>query len=395
MYRPIIPLLLLCGSVANATAAELPTNVALRGSLANSRIRFEREKQGHVAFIGGSITEMNGYRPMVCEMLRQRSPKTNFQFTDAGIASTCSTTGAFRLDADVLSRGRVDLFFIEFAVNDDQDAGHARRECIRGLEGIIRHTRRHNPQADIVVTYFTNPGMVETLQAGKVPLSIAAHADVCRHYNVSTIDLAKEVAERISADKLTWKQYGGTHPAPLGNRIGSDMIDGLLNVAWKGPLAATTEPVAHALPTAPLDSQNYEAGKLLDPSTARADSQWKWHVPDWKNLPGNCRSRFSQKELLSTTQAGSELTLTFTGRAVGAYVLAGPDAGILEARIDDGKPKRVDLYHRFSRGLHYPRTVMFSADLAPGPHTLHLRVSKSSNAQSRGHAVRILQFVSN
>ena len=41
------------------------------------------------------------------------------------IASTCSTTGAFRLRDDVLIKGPVDLFFIEFAVNDDQDAGHA------------------------------------------------------------------------------------------------------------------------------------------------------------------------------------------------------------------------------------------------------------------------------
>ncbi|MEM7387444.1 MAG: alpha/beta hydrolase, partial [Verrucomicrobiota bacterium] len=38
-------------------------NVRLRGNLDNSRVRFEREKKGHVAFIGGSITEMNGYRP--------------------------------------------------------------------------------------------------------------------------------------------------------------------------------------------------------------------------------------------------------------------------------------------------------------------------------------------
>ena len=36
----------------------------------------------------------------------------------------------------MLAKGRIDLFFIEFAVNDDQDAGHTHRNCIRGLEGI-------------------------------------------------------------------------------------------------------------------------------------------------------------------------------------------------------------------------------------------------------------------
>lgn len=43
---------------------------------------------------------------------------------------------------------------IEFAVNDDQDAMHAHRECVRGMEGIIRHAREAQPHMDIVVVYF-------------------------------------------------------------------------------------------------------------------------------------------------------------------------------------------------------------------------------------------------
>jgi lysophospholipase L1-like esterase len=129
-------------------------NVHPRGALNNSRLQFEGQKVGHVAFLGGSITEMNGYRPLVCDFLRRRFPQTLFTFTNAGIASTCSTTGAFRLASDVLAQGSVDLLFIEFAVNDDQDAHHTRRECIRGMEGIVRHVLAHNPNADIVGTYW-------------------------------------------------------------------------------------------------------------------------------------------------------------------------------------------------------------------------------------------------
>ena len=65
---------------------------------------------------------MNGYRPMVSEWLQQRFPDTKFEFINAGIASTCSHTGAFRLDEHVLSKGRIDLLFAEFAVNDDRDS---------------------------------------------------------------------------------------------------------------------------------------------------------------------------------------------------------------------------------------------------------------------------------
>ncbi|MDG1854188.1 MAG: hypothetical protein P8I97_08515, partial [Verrucomicrobiales bacterium] len=102
-------------------------------------IQFLGKKEGRVAFIGGSITQMNGYRPMVADWLKARFSQTKFEFINAGISSTCSTTGAFRLKEHVLDKGRIDLFFIEFAVNDDQDAGHEKRECVRGMEGIIRH----------------------------------------------------------------------------------------------------------------------------------------------------------------------------------------------------------------------------------------------------------------
>jgi len=389
-----LTVLALLSTTAASIEAATP-NVRFRGSLTNSRLQFERAKTGHVAFIGGSITEMNGYRPMVCEILSRRFPETKFTFTDAGISSTCSTTGAFRLAADVLSRGPVDLFFVEFAVNDDQDAAHARRECIRGMEGIVRHVRAHNPHADVVITHFVNPGMVETITAGKTPISIGAHEEVAQHYAVSTIYLAKEVAERIADGRMTWQQFGGTHPAPAGNRLCAGMIDSLLENAWKPPLPADAKQLPHPIPAEPLDAQNYEHGRFLDPGQAKADAAWQLHVPPWAELEGSCRGRFKETRLLCADQPGAELTLLFNGKAIGAYVLAGPDASVIEASIDGGEFRAVDLYHRFSRGLHYPRTVVFDADLQGGEHTLRLRVAQKKNEASKGHTVRILQFVAN
>ncbi len=376
-------------------AGALSRNIHRRSGLANARARFARDKTGHVAFIGGSITEMNGYRPMVCDILRKRFPDTKFTFTDAGISSTCSTTGAFRLAEDVLGKGPVDLFFIEFAVNDDQDAAHARRQCIRGMEGIVRHTRRHNPCVDIVITYFVNPGMLETLQEGKTPLTAGSHEEVAGHYGVSTIDLAREVAERIAAGKLTWKQFGGTHPAPFGNAICAGMIDGLMSAAWKAPLPADAARKPYPMPAKPLDALSYFNGRFIDPARAKVKAGWKLAVPQWKKLKGSCRRRFLDTTMLSAEKGGAELTLEFTGTAVGAYVLAGPDAGTVEVTIDGGQPVKVNLYHRFSRGLHYPRTVMFAADLKPASHTLLLRTTNAHHPDSTGCATRILKFAVN
>ena len=92
-------------------------------------------------------------------------------------------------------------------------------------------------------------------------------------------------------------------------------------------------------------------------------------------------------------EPGAEATLKFTGTAVGAFIVAGPDAGIVEAAVDGGPPREVNLRHRYSVNLHYPRTVMLATDLPPGPHTLRLRISPKS--PDTGHAMRIMQFTAN
>jgi lysophospholipase L1-like esterase len=365
-------------------------NIYHRGPFQNARIRFERERTGHVAFIGGSITEMNGYRPMVMELLRGRFPKTDFKFTAAGISSTCSTTGAFRLQNHVLDQGPVDLFFVEFAVNDDQDAGHAYREALRGMEGLVRHTRLHNPRADIVVIYFVNPGMLKKWQANEVPLSVRAHEQVAKHYHVPAINLARQVARSISSGDLTWAHFGGTHPKPFGNRIATRMIDRLMTIAWDMDTPVKAD--AHPLPD-PIDPKSYSRGRLIDVANAEISGNAVIEVPDWKTIGGGFRQRFANTKLLCLAGAGGEVKLKFTGTAIGTYVLAGPDAGKVAASVDGAPFKVIDLYHRYSKGLHYPRTVMFATDLAPGDHTLTLHVDKSTPSDRQ--AVRILNFVAN
>jgi hypothetical protein len=65
----------------------------------------------------------------------------------------------------------------------------------------------------------------------------------------------------------------------------------------------------------------------------------------------------------------------------------------VEATIDDAKPVTVDVFHAYSKGLHYPRTVMFGNDLKPGKHRLVLKVTPATT--STGNAVRIMQFTAN
>ena len=377
------------------TLAELSRNIQFRGGMQNAQIQFEQEKTGRIAFIGGSITQMNGYRPMVSQWLKQRFPATKFEFINAGISSTCSHTGAFRLNDHILSKGKIDLLFVEFAVNDDQDAQHSRRNCILGMEGIIRHAMIKQPQCDLVVTHFVNPNMLKQIQSGKTPKSIKAHEDVLEHYDVSSLFLAREVADQIKARSLTWAEFGGTHPKPVGNAIASELVADLLNYAWVEPLPNEAKKTIRSIPKKPIDASSFFNGRFLSPGSTEYGKGWKWHVPDWKNIPGGFRNTFAGMKLLCSDKSNDVVTFKFEGRAVGAFVLAGPDAGTLKVSIDNEPFRSIDLYHHYSKSLHYPRTIMFATDLPQKIHTVSIRLAKPMETKQKLRAARILQFTLN
>jgi hypothetical protein len=237
--------------------------------------------------------------------------------------------------------------------------------------------------------------MLKQIQSGKVPPSIEAHEDVLRHYNVSSVYLAREVADRIATGKLTWARYGGTHPKRDGNAVAAKLIGELLGRRWDKPLPANVAKGAMLLPAKPLDAGSFFNGHFLSPDLAKRGDGWAWHVPKWRKIAGSFRSTFAGLKLLCGGRASGGVSFEFEGRAVGAYVLAGPDAGVLEVSIDGGEFKSTNLYHRHSRGLHYPRTVMFATDLAPGKHSVKLRLAKPPGDGAKGTAARILQFTVN
>ena len=160
-------------------------------------------------------------------------------------------------------------------------------------------------------------------------------------------------------------------------------------------MSSTPREAEASVDPAPIDTNSYERGRFVSPETATYGDGWMLGVPNWKELKGQSRSRFSTLPMLTCTEPGKQLELEFEGRTIGAFIVAGPDAGIAEVSLD-GKPfERVDLYHRFSEGLHYPRTVIFASDLEHGRHHLRLRMAEDKHPKSLGHAIRIMQFTAN
>ncbi len=397
--KPIVDFILRHNSGSEALTAEeivSDKNFTLRGDMRNGHIQFEQKKRGHVAFIGGSITEMDGYRPMVCRMLQERFPETAFTFTDAGISSTCSDTGAFRLERDVLSKGPLDLLFVEFSVNDDQDGVFSYDDAVRGMEGVIAQARRHNPNVDIVMTFFVNPSILKKLRQNETPTSMAAHGKVAEHYGVSVNNLAQELADLINADKMDWKTFGGVHPNTYGNTMCATMIRNALLNAWSNPLPTDAKPQAHSVRDL-LDPYSYANGRFLPFADIKTDANWKKGVPDWpKESKGAVRSRFLKMPMIYSSTANGNLTVDFTGTAIGATILAGPESGIIMCTVDGEQTKEIDTLHQYS-SFNYPMTVMFFNELAEGEHTLKLVIqdNRPGRIKPGGTALRVIGFTAN
>jgi len=362
----------------------------LRGGIDNCRMRFLNDKEGRVAYIGGSITTMKGWRELTYDLFKTRFPDTEFDFINAGIGGTNSTLGAFRFEDHVFKNGPVDLLFLEFAVNDGGTETPGNRSR-RAMEGIIRHARRLNPHIDIIMQYFADRGKVAAINAGKIPESIAHHEEVAAHYDVPVIDLAREMTRRLNDGQFTWEQFSrdSCHPLPFGHQQYAACIDAFLAAAWAGPPAPETTP--HAMP-APLDPLNYENGRFIALEAARVRRGWT-RDPAW-DAEKKCNYG-GAVDVLAAETPGAVLELEFKGSLIGISAIAGMDAGILECRVDGGEVRTVDLFDHYCKRFHRPVCHVLAEALPPGQHVLELRMADDNNEASTGHAARILEFVAN
>lgn len=364
-----------------------------RGSLKNSYLRFERERKGRVAFLGGSITEMPGWRTMVQQQLKQRFPYTDFEFVDAGIGSTGSVPGAFRIAHDVLEKGRIDLLFAEAAVNDHTN-GFPPVEQVRGMEGEIRHALLENPELDIVMLHFVYDPFLPVIESGQVPDVILNHERVANHYRIPSIDLAQEITERMQAGEFTWQQFGGTHPSPFGHRFYAAAIARLFDRMWSG-IPANAKVTAHTVPLLPLDSFSYSGGRFVDIREARPGKGWEY-IEKWAPaIRAETRRGFVQVPMLVGNRPHARLTLDFKGKAVGIFGVFGPASGVLEYSVDGAPFKKLDTYTRWSKGIYLPWVYVLENELKQGNHRLVIRISKDRNQNSSGHECCIRHFVVN
>jgi sialidase-1 len=363
-----------------------------RNGLANSFNIFNSGKKATVAFLGGSITYNPGWREKISRYLIERFPSTDFHFIQAGIPSLGSVPHAFRLQQDVLDSGKVDLMFVEAAVNDNVNGLDSLTE-IRALEGIVRHAKKANPLMDLVMMSFVDPDKIRDYNNGKTPLQIKNHELVAAHYGLPSINLAKEVTDKINNHEFSWQyDFKDLHPAIYGQELYFASIKSLLNSCFDNQQGIA--PKTNQLPK-PLNGFNLDNGRYYNIRNAKNLNGWAIN-PNW--APNNnltTREGFVHKPMLIGTTPGSSLTLPFSGTAIGMAIVSGPDAGIISYSVDGGAEKKMDLYTEFSSWIYLPWYVTFSTDLRKGSHTLSLKIDTDKNKNSKGNTCQVIYFLTN
>lgn len=131
-----------------------------RAGLPNLFARLQAGGPVRIAYLGGSITAAQGWRPKTLAWFRAQYPKAEVVEINAAISGTGSDFGACRVRGDVLAQAP-DLVFLECRVNGG--GGFEQKS----VEGIVRQIWKQSPRTDKWRTDGMLRGAIKCSRAGE------------------------------------------------------------------------------------------------------------------------------------------------------------------------------------------------------------------------------------
>ena len=242
------------------------------GNLYRVQRAIEKAQKGEevvVAYLGGSITQGAGAKPIHTESYAYRSylafkkrfgkgEGSHVKFIKAGAGGTCSELGLTRYEMDVLRRGSVvpDIVFLEYAVNDAGDETDG--VCFESLVRMVMD----GPGYPAVVLLFSVFMDDYNLQERMIPVG--------KRCKTAMISLKNAVTPQFSEETpvITKRQYFYDlfHPSNDGHRIMADCID----YFWETAATAPKESADAAVEPVPAIGEKYRNLRTFDRSNYAA-----------------------------------------------------------------------------------------------------------------------------
>lgn len=385
-----------CATMAfGATTCELAEakEVNARKGVGNFLAKLNAGRPVTVAYLGGSITAMNGWRSMTTDWLSKANPRARVTEVHAAIGGTGSGLGVFRVGHDALDKNP-DLLFIEFATND---SGRRDKEIWRNFDGIVQQAWARNPKMDIVFAYTITARMMKEYGEGKMNAAASAMEKLADHYGIPSVCFGPRVVAEVKAGKLVMSmgELASAVPAETPNR--DRAIEEELRK--KGQTLFAKDGVHPAKPghelylksvvaafkamrsIPPVDHGKFVGKPFFDGMLAAAKM-----VPvdssmtvggGWTKLAADApeQKSFSGRggQFYRTERPGDRLAFRFRGKKCMVYDLLAPKGANVRVTVD-GKVVRA-AYPRFDGHCWYTRLATLNVfDGADGEHSVEIEV---------------------
>ena len=211
-----------------------------RGNQYRLKELMKRARKGEkivVGFLGGSITQgcasttpQKCYAYHVYEWWKEKFPKSEIEYVNAGIGGTSSQFGVARADDDLLSYNP-DFVITEFSVNDTSTD-----HFMETYEGLIRK----------VFTYKTNPAVVivHNVYYDSGSNAQRVHARVGRHYDIPCVSMQSTIYPEILSGKIENRTITGDdlHPNDEGHALVASVITYFLDRVYENMDEAEDKP---------------------------------------------------------------------------------------------------------------------------------------------------------
>lgn len=343
-----------------------PGELIARNGLPNFFNKVKLGKPLTIAFIGGSVTQMdNKYRNQTAKYIKTLYPANTIRFMNAGVSGSGTDLGSCRIEEQVL-KFKPDLIFVEFAVNGSY---------LPGLEGIIRKVIKNNPQTDICLLYAIMTGQTQFYQKDALPDNIVQLETVASYYKLPAIFLGWEPSALEAQGKLVFKPdpkitdkpvfSDGIHPTEFGGYIYAGAIVRSLN-----KMQANSTMQHHILPE-PMIKDNWEDAKMLTPDDIVFSGGWQKTDPKLNTNLKQFAPWFPY--VMQADKAGSSFSFRFKGNKIGVFDVGGPEVGQLDILIDGQKIKP---FNRFSHWCNNRYRGQYDlVDVPYGTHNVQFVIS--------------------
>lgn len=293
------------------------------GNTARLNRVFEKAQAGEdvtIAYVGGSITE--GYEagarsPECFASLTAAAFQTDYcsggtvTCQNDGFSGTSSVVGCLRAESVVLP-SEPDIIFIEYAVNDGQDALYQ-----TSYESLVR-TCLEAPNEPAVILLFTYMENGHTCQDQQQAIG--------EYYDLGMISVRDAVLPLLESGSMEWSEYGSddTHPSVDGHKIIADMTANYFAAAKNQKPDQNYE-----IPAESMRENLFRNGSFCDSSNV-PHTIGSWEI-------GTHNNTFKEGFVHPQDGGNEPLTMDVTGRALFLVYkkYSDPTWGLAEIYVND------------------------------------------------------------